>query len=78
MKFHNRDVLDSNYKKAPYDQEVMESWYDAYNKRMMKLFMDDDNFIQINLKNQDSAVRIKKNLGKEDSTATISRLNNTK
>lgn len=60
MKFHNRDVLDSNYKKAPYDQEVMESWYDAYNKRMMKLFMDDDNFIQINLKNQDSAVRIKK------------------
>ena len=75
---HNMEVLESSYKKPPYDQEVLESWYDAYNKRMMKLFMDDNNFIQINLKNQDSAVRIKAFLGKEDNEAMILRLNTTK
>ena len=78
LNMHNMEVLESSYKKPPYDQEVLESWYDAYNKRMMKLFMDDNNFIQINLKNQDSAVRIKAFLGKEDNEAMILRLNTTK
>lgn len=75
---HNMEVLESSYKKAPYDQKVLESWYDGYNERIMQLFKDDVNFIHVNLKDHDSTERIKTFLGKERSRATISRLNSTK
>ena len=75
---HNMEVLESSYKKAPYDQKVLESWYDEYNERIMQLFKDDVNFIHVNLKDHDSTERIKTFLGKERSRATLLKLNTTK
>jgi len=75
---HNMEVLEPTYKKAPYDQKVLESWYDGYNERIMQLFKDDVNFIRVNLKDHDSTERIKTFLGKERSRATLLKLNTTK
>jgi len=70
--------LQISYKKAAYDQKVLESWYDGYNERIMQLFKDDVNFIHVNLKDHDSTERIKTFLGKERSRATLLKLNTTK
>ena len=78
LKMHNMEVLEPTYKKAPYDQKVLESWYDGYNERIMQLFKDDVNFIHVNLKDHDSTERIKTFLGKERSRATLLKLNTTK
>lgn len=78
LHYHNYDALDPTYKKPPYDQEVLERWYNTYNARIMRYFKNDNNFISINLEDKDSEARIKTFLGKENSAATIEWLNRTK
>ena len=78
LRYHQIEGLDSDYDKLPFDQDVLENWYNTYNSRMNALFKDDSNFIQVNLKNDDTAERLKQFLGVDHSEATIKRHNATK
>jgi hypothetical protein len=77
LKYHSIDALPLNYEKLPYDQEILERWYNSYNSRMVKLFEGDPNFVVVNLKDQDTADQLKIFLGHTSSEVTIDRLNST-
>lgn len=78
MRYHQIDTLDEGYDKLPFDQDVLENWYNTYNTRITSLFTGNPNFIQVNLKEKDTEERLKQFLGVPHSNATFKRLNATK
>jgi hypothetical protein len=79
LRYHRIDTLDEEaYDKLPFDQDVLENWYNTYNTRITSLLSGNPNFIQVNLKDKDTAERLKQFLGVPHSNALMKRENATK
>ena len=74
---HSLETLPDGYSKLPYDQEILEQWYNDYNSRIVKFFEGNANFIVVNLKDQNTTDQLKEFLGHPTSRARIGRLNVT-
>ena len=80
----NRGGMVSDYLKytfgenhLPYDKENMIKCYEAYNKEVKEFFKDKDNFISINVSNDNDYIRLANFLGKKPASKKFPMLNKT-